>query len=113
MTETTADTQPDAAPVDLDEEDIAGTLMLGDDSRCETCGWSYNQIEWYLEDDEIRLTATIGCYGGESLETADLQEAASFMLRIVQRFSVAEADVVSAISQMRDRVTAHRAQSTD
>jgi hypothetical protein len=43
---------------------------LGDDSNCETCGWSYNTATlelWDKEEDIWQLSYSVGCYSGEGI----------------------------------------------
>lgn len=111
MTDLPATPNDDHADYARDPDDIGGSLQLGDDSDCETCGRSCNHIEWNLMDDEIRLVTSTGCYGSETLDTTDLDEAADFIVRIAAPFSVSGAEVVAAIAEMRDLVTAYRART--
>jgi hypothetical protein len=46
-------------------------VSLGDDSDCETCGWSYNSANFYPTfDDDVpgswMFTVSVGCYGASS-----------------------------------------------
>jgi len=52
--------------------DYNHTWMLGDDSDCDTCGWTWNTLrleEW--DDDLWCVTMHVGCYGGESVMSND------------------------------------------
>lgn len=43
------------------------TFLLGDDTDCETCGTSYNEVEAWLDEDEWVVTLRYGCYGGKTV----------------------------------------------
>lgn len=90
--------------------EIGGSVMLGGDSDCETCGSSYNEIEWTLvSPTEIELRARIGCYGGEFLATTDLDQAVAFLTGYATSFPEATSALAAEAAQMRTQVTAaHR-----
>jgi hypothetical protein len=58
---------------------------LGDDDDCETCGMSYNEIDFSdYEDGEYKISTRLYCYGGQEytfenidqlfLDIADFEE---------------------------------------
>jgi len=49
---------------------------LGDDSDCESCGWSWNELEFSIEDEynEWNAQARVGCYGGEQIDRYSTEE---------------------------------------
>lgn len=49
-------------------EDLSNEWWLGDDSDCDLCGYSYNQVRFadWQDDGEYVLITNIGCYSGES-----------------------------------------------
>lgn len=56
---------------------------LGDDYDCETCGMSYNSLEYKYDTDtgEHRVDTRVGCYGGES-EHGDRYAIRAFLCRL-------------------------------
>jgi hypothetical protein len=48
--------------------------MLGDDSDCDTCGWSYNEAEFdphFSDENEWSFHYRVGCYSGDSVSWYD------------------------------------------
>jgi hypothetical protein len=55
-------------------QDIDSTWSLGDDSYCDTCGYSWNQIGlelWDEEEDVWQLYIRVGCTGGDAVMSTD------------------------------------------
>lgn len=48
--------------------DLSMEWSLGDNSDCETCGYSYNQVVFqdWQDNGQYQLYMSVGCYGGES-----------------------------------------------
>lgn len=56
------------------------TVYLGDDSDCETCGGSYNQLNVHRNDDgTYDCIESVGCYGGDSVVDVSGEEALKFL----------------------------------
>lgn len=58
----------------LSEGEESFTWSLGEDSDCETCGHTNNEVGLDLWDEEKnvwRLYLRVGCYGGESVLSSD------------------------------------------
>ena len=78
--------------------DYNHTWMLGDDSDCDTCGWTWNSLRLEEWDDDIwQLVMSVGCYGGESVLTNDpsFKEKAEFIIATCltyENFSESDAD---------------------
>ena len=70
------------------------TVYLGGDSDCETCGWSYNQLNVHrTEKGTYDCTESVGCYGGRSVIGVSAEDA----LKFLQDFEGAD--------YIRDRIT--------
>jgi hypothetical protein len=55
-------------------EETKFTWSLGDDSYCESCGDSWNEIGlelWDEEDNTWQLYTRVGCYGGDAVLSTD------------------------------------------
>lgn len=95
-------------------EEVGGTVSLEDPfgrgEPCETCGPSYDNIEWYLdvETDLIHVHASVGCYGGESRSSANVEEIAEFLLEHGDRFPHASLALRAEVDLMRTAVAAAR-----
>lgn len=52
---------------------LSTEIYLGDDSDCETCGSSWNRLEYSFDTAAKlhRVETSTGCYGGESLDSRD------------------------------------------
>ena len=65
-------------------------IMLGHDSDCETCGWSYNEVtfdpDW--EDGRWGLVCSVGCYGGDSAYYPDVAGAVEILDWVEEQFNV-------------------------
>jgi hypothetical protein len=58
----------------VSEQEITFTWSLGDDSYCDTCGDSWNEVGLELWDEEQgvwQLWTRIGCTGGEGVMSTD------------------------------------------
>ncbi len=51
---------------------------LGPGDYCETCGYSYDEIDGSFEDGEVYLAVRYGCYGGESYQGSPAEVAVEF-----------------------------------
>jgi hypothetical protein len=71
-----------------DHVELEAHFYLGSDSDCETCGSSWNELEYLFipMTGEHRLNVRVGCYGGESLTTRIPSEAVEFAERYVGDF---------------------------
>lgn len=55
-------------------------VYLGDDSDCETCGWTYNQVTVNRNcDSTYDCFESVGCYGGSSVVEVSWEEALKFL----------------------------------
>lgn len=50
-----------------DDIDVIINIPLGGDSYCETCGSSYNGVEFSYDNDGWYIGMFVGCYGGMSV----------------------------------------------
>lgn len=58
----------------MSEEQTKFTWSLGDDSDCDTCGWSYNELGLELWDEEEgvwQLYISVGCYSGQGVLSSE------------------------------------------
>lgn len=54
----------------MNEESLDKAWMLGNDSDCETCGWSFNEASFdphFHDDHAWEFWYRVGCYGGDSV----------------------------------------------
>lgn len=74
---------------------LSETILLGDDTDCETCGMSYNRIdyEYDLTDKTHAVYVTLGCYGGESIVDADTYDA----IALVRKYNAPFADELNTL----------------
>lgn len=92
--------------------EIGGTVELGDDSDCETCGYTYNHLEWFYDPgtDLIEARTSVGCYGGEAITpTKDPAIALAFMNQVAEQWPEAARDIHAETASLLSQVTRARA----
>lgn len=67
---------------------------------CETCGYSYDQLEVEREGDSYDVTYSAGCYGGDGIQEATREEARSFIVETRAIRAVFAPDDVAAIDAL-------------
>lgn len=89
------------------------TYPLGDDTDCETCGGSYNEVSLVIDEDTQRpgkklwsVSIRVGCFGGDSVhgyDTENISEKQLFELEELfvwaRKYPLWEASYESEIRQ--------------
>jgi len=76
----------------IEEDEYRGQeWSLGDDSDCDTCGWSYNTAEFdpdWNDKNAWMFRYSVGCYGGASLSCndEDREEKLSDMFKHLRQY---------------------------
>jgi hypothetical protein len=58
----------------LDDGYDIKSWLIGNDSDCDTCGWSYNEAEFdphFHDENKWQFWYRAGCYGGNSVSFDD------------------------------------------
>lgn len=65
----------------MEEDEAIWPSWDGGGSDCETCGYNYNQAEFYIDEDGFNCRLNIGCYSGESFDTTTWPEVEGWLKR--------------------------------
>jgi hypothetical protein len=85
--------------------DLSREWSLGDNSDCETCGYTYNEVVFqdWKDDGQYQLYMSVGCYGGD---TYTLDEIDRLILDIQEYEYYTEGmkkDILSTIKTFKEK----------
>jgi hypothetical protein len=85
------------------DDDQSSSVLLGGDIDSETCGRSYNRVEWDLDvtTGQIQVRLLTGCYGGDSIDTTDVEQAAAFITGLAGQFPDAGPALAAEAANLR------------
>jgi len=84
-------------------EEEPTTWLLGDDYFCETCGLTWNELEFDPEgDDGWTAAVRVGCYGGRQVGQDSTEGDKSTFYLLLQTFEHWSA---TEMKELRDLIT--------
>lgn len=85
--------------------ELTTEVSLGDDSDCELCGWSFNELRYAfdLSTGVHTLEISLGCYGGERFSTDDKTDAVAFIRGYVAEYPGADVELVELAEGINER----------